>query len=142
MKSFKDSPFFTDVIKELTYDFGTIYICKSYVVSEINEGVHLTWSHFGKTITDDISCFLGTHGDNVIYISNRINSYSLEASDWRKFYKHYTVKKYCVVKNKNQSMLNSFIEDLFFTGKINRFTNLEKAILFAKENSEEFFEAS
>lgn len=132
MITVKTSQLYSQVIKELNYPFGTLYIFDGYLISEINEGVHFSWDHHGKQMVEDVSCYLGTLGDNLIYISNRVNSYSVLASDWLKFFKnYYFLKGYYVVDDKQQTKVNSLIENLFFNGKIKRFDSLDEAVNFA-----------
>ncbi|TYA71447.1 hypothetical protein [Seonamhaeicola marinus] len=134
----KDTEFYKEVIKELNYAFGDVYVFKGIVISEIKGGINFTWDEHAKQIVEDISCYLGTDGTNIIYISNRINSYSVTPQDWLKFFKfNYGLKGYYVVTNTNQGNLNTTFERLFFKNKIKKFTSLYEAINSAKSNSEE-----
>ena len=132
MITVRTSHLYSQVIKELNYPFGTLYIFDGYLISEINEGVHFSWHEHGRQMVEDVSCYLGTLGDNLIYISNRVNSYSVVASDWLKFFKnYYFLKGYYIVDDKQQTKVNSLIENLFFNGKIKRFDALHEAVNFA-----------
>ena len=84
-------------------------------------------------MVEDVSCYLGTLGGDLIYISNRINSYSVVAADWMKFFKnYYFLKGYYIVDDKKVSNINLLIENLFFNGKIKRFDTLDEAVNFAE----------
>ena len=132
MITVKTSPLFSQVMKELKYPFGTLYVFDGFLISEINEGVHFSWDEHGKIMIEDVSCYLGTLGDDLIYISNRVNSYSVVAADWMKFFKNnYYLKGYYVVDDKKVSKINSLVESLFFNGKIKRFDTLDEAVNFA-----------
>ena len=132
MITVKASPLFSQVIKELKYPFGTLYVFDGFLISEINEGVHFSWDEHGKQMVEDVSCFLGTLGEDLIYISNRVNSYSVVATDWVKFFKnYYFLKGYYIVDDKKVSKINSLVESLFFNGKIKRFETIEEAVNFA-----------
>jgi len=134
MISVKTSQLQKQVLKELRYSFGTVYIFDGFLISEINEGVHFSWEYHGKQMVEDISCFLGTDGRNIIYISNRIHSYSVVASDWLKFFKnYYFLKGYYVVEQDEQRKINAVIETMFFNGKIKRFHTLDCAVNFARQ---------
>jgi hypothetical protein len=135
MISVKEKFLFNEVLKELNYSFGNIYIFEKFVVSEINEGVHFNWENHGKVIVDDVTFYLGNNGDNINYISNRIHSYSVVASDWLKFFKHsYSLKSYLIVSNDKIGLLNSMIENLFFKSKIKRFESIEAASNWIKND--------
>lgn len=129
MKSITEISLFTEVIKELNYPFGNVFVFEGFVVSEINRGISFSWENHGKVIVDDVSCFLGTDGTDLIYISNRINSYSVVASDWLKFFRNsYNLKAYFIISENHTGLLNSMIENLFFNNKIKRFNTIETAI--------------
>ncbi|MFD0989528.1 hypothetical protein ACFQ1R_05435 [Mariniflexile jejuense] len=129
MKSIKDIDLYNQVLKELNYSFGTVFIFDGFVVSEINRGVSFNWNQHAQVIVEDIACYLGTDGSDLIYISNRINSYAVVASDWLKFFKNsYNLKGYFIVSESNIGILNSMIENLFFNDKIKRFNSIETAI--------------
>ncbi|MFI1745847.1 hypothetical protein [Thalassobellus sediminis] len=134
MVSVKNTYIYSEIIKEFNYPFGDIFIFDGFIISEINRGVVFNWDNHGKIITEDISCFLGTNGNDLVYISNRINSYSLVASDWLKFFKHsYFLKSYLVVSTDKIKTLNSMIESLFFKDRIKRFNSLYAAINFVRK---------
>jgi len=82
LKSLKDSPFYCEAINEIVYDFGTFYLFDGFIVAEINEGVVFTWEDHAKKATEEILDLYDSDGRNIIYISNRINNYSVMPSDW------------------------------------------------------------
>ncbi|WOD43632.1 hypothetical protein [Hwangdonia lutea] len=134
MVSIKETYLYSEVIKEFSYSFGNIYIFDGFVVSEINQGQIITWDKQAKLIVDDLSAFLGTNGADVIYISNRINSYSVVALDWLKFFKHnYSLKAYCMVSKNKSGTLSAVIERLFYTKKIKHFNSLFEAVNCIKQ---------
>lgn len=129
MNSIKETQLYNEVIKELNYPFGSVFIFHGFVVSEINKGIIWNWEDYGILITEDITCYLGTNGNDLIYVSNRINPYSVLVSDWLKFFKSsYSLKNYIIVSETSIGILNSMIENLFFNGKIKRFNNIETAV--------------
>jgi len=134
MVSLKETYLYSEVIKEFIYPFGNVFIFNGFVVSEINQGQIINWDNQAKLIVDDVSDYLGTNGSDIIYISNRINSYSVVALDWLKFFKHsYTLKAYCIVSQNKTGTLNAMIERLFYTKKIKHFSNLFEAVNFIKK---------
>ena len=128
----------TEVLKELNYSFGDVFIFKGFIVSEIKSGVNFSWSEHANQIVQDVSCFLGTDGSDLIYISNRINSYAVVAMDWLKFFKNsYVLKGYYVVSDSPIGKLNLMVESLFFKNKIKSFSSLYSAINWAKKGTAE-----
>lgn len=135
MKSIRHTKLYAEVIKELNYSFGDVFILDGYVISEFKEGEVITWENHAKLMTEDVSSFLGTFGNDLRYISHRIHSYTVVAADWSKFYKNsYSLNGYAVVSYNNKN-LNFLFESLFFALKIKRFSNLEDAIDWAKQSN-------
>ena len=133
MVSVKETDFFKEVVKVFNYPFGNVYVFDGFVVSELNQGGTIGWEQT-KLIVDDVTRFFNSKGENVIYISNRINSYSVIATDWLKFFKQrYTLKAYCVVSENQSGILNLMIEKLFFKNKIKHFEDIYTAINFVKK---------
>ncbi|WP_165586770.1 hypothetical protein [Neotamlana sedimentorum] len=128
----KNSRFYNEILEEFNYSFGKLFVFQGYVISEIYEGETIGWE-CGEQMVNDVSNFLNTKSGEIIFITNRINSYSVIASDWLKFFKHsYSLKSYFVVSSSSVGTLNSTIEKLFFKKKIKHFNSLDEAILEAK----------
>lgn len=135
MVSIKQTHLYSETIKELNYHFGNVYIFDGFVVSEINEGVIFNWENNGKVIVQDVTSFLKTNGKDLVYISNRIHSYSVVATDWVKFFKaSYALKAYCIVSNGKLGFMNYMVENLFFSKKIKRFNSIFEAVNWVKKN--------
>ncbi|MFV9550650.1 hypothetical protein [Algibacter sp. PT7-4] len=134
MISVKDANLNSKILKELNYSFADVFIFDGFVISEIKRGVNFNWNDHASKIVEDVACFLGKDGKDVIYISNRINSYAVVAVDWFKFFKNnYFLKNYFVVSNKSGSKLNLMIESLFFKDKIKSFNSLYTAVNWVKK---------
>ena len=129
-----DTKFYTRVLKEFNYPFADIFIFEKFIVSEIKVGVNFDYKN-AQEIINDICDFLGTeNGEQINYISNRVNSYSVMASDWAKFFRNsYSLKSYIIVSDKPK-LSNIFIEKLFFKGKIRHFKELDVAINFIEKD--------
>ncbi len=58
---------------------GMFYFFDDFIISEMNEGVHFNW----EAAQDIIELALNHYGSDskISYISNRVNSYSIEAQD-------------------------------------------------------------
>ena len=129
MISIKQSHLNSEVLKELNYPFGDVFIFDGFVVSEIKDSINFSWSEHAQFIVSDVTCFLGTDGRDLIYISNRINSYAVVAIDWLKFFKYqYSLKGYYIVSHGKLSRLNLMVEELFFKKKIKHFDSIHSAI--------------
>ena len=138
MVSVKQSDLYSDVLKELNYSFGDVFIFNGFVITEIKQGVNVSWENHAKVMAEDVSCYLGTDGSDIVYISNRINSYAVMAADWLKFFKNnYLLKAYYIVSSSSQSKLNLLVENLFFKNKIKSFDSLYSAVNWAKKGMEE-----
>ncbi|WP_298894517.1 hypothetical protein [uncultured Psychroserpens sp.] len=136
MTSIKDSTLYNNILKEFNYDYGNVFVFDGYVISEIKQGITFTWDYHAKQIVEDVTSFLDTDGNDVVYISHRIYSYAVKPNDWLKFFKHsYGLKGYGVVGYTQGSVLNTVIENLFFHKKIKRFNSLEAAIQWATDRA-------
>lgn len=125
------------VLKEHTYDFCKVYMFKNFVVTECFQGVSVNWEDT-KVMVKDITTFYNSNGSNVVYISNRINSYSIVASDWLKFFKNgYSIKSYCIVSKNKAGLLNLMMEKLFFKKKIKHFSSLFEALNYVNNGMAE-----
>ena len=80
---FEESEYFNSLKPhKLEMPFGNVYFCKKFFISEFNDGIHLDWNKVEQVITElfkfyDKNVKLG-------YISNRINSYSVDPHYWDK----------------------------------------------------------
>lgn len=133
MQKLKDTSFYGEAINEITYSFGNYYLFDGFVVAEINEDVIFTWEQHGKIITNDLTDLYDTNGNNVVLITNRINSYSVKPADWIHFFKHsYKLKGYAIVTYSTTSYLNALLEKFFLNTRFKRFQSLSEAIAWAK----------
>ncbi|MEW4925237.1 hypothetical protein [Algibacter sp. 2305UL17-15] len=134
MISVKQSDLYSEVLKELNYSFGNVYIFNGFVITEIKQGINVSWENHAKLIAEDVSCYLGTDGSDLVYISNRIHSYAVMAADWLKFFKsNYLLKAYYIVSSSPHSKLNLMVESLFFKNKIKSFDSLHAAVNWVKK---------
>ena len=138
MISIKQSNLYPEVLKEFNYSFGDIFIFNGFVVSEIKQGVNFSWNMHAEQIIDDVTGYLGTDGKDIVYISNRINSYAVVALDWFKFFKNnYFLRGYYIVTPSNLGYLNLLIEELFFQNKIKNFDSIYAAVNWVKQENVE-----
>lgn len=127
MKRVEDIPYFKHIKEIREYQFGKFYFFDGLVISEINDGVEFCWKMASKAVEAALDVF----GEDapIVYISNRINSYSITPSDWAKLYKNrHQLKAYSVVGNTKGNFASLVMERMFFKNTIKQFTDLEEAI--------------
>ncbi len=123
----EDSKYSTLYDKKVSVNSGDFFFFKKFVVGEIGEGVHFNWElakevvqmandHYGKVI-------------KVAYISNRVNSYSVHAQDWQKFYKEKNqMEAMAVVAYNKIGIMNVVLENIFIQSNVKKFNVLDDAI--------------
>ncbi|WP_299277064.1 hypothetical protein [uncultured Psychroserpens sp.] len=113
--------------KKVDFPFGTIYITRYFVISELNEGIHVDYTIASELInafSEDIR-----KGIKVGYIANRINSYSFEPQLWLDFNNEYDfLVASAIVTYNDFSYLNSSLEKHFFKKSLKRCHSLDEAI--------------
>lgn len=132
----EDSNFINLEHEEIKLPFGNFYLFDRIVVSELNEGIHFDWKRV-KILSDIIVRHYGNE-KKLVYISNRVNSYSIEPQLWVKFEKKYNLFISAgIVAYDKSGGLSVVLERLFSKESINRFRFLKEAmdwaIKFTKE---------
>lgn len=134
MESIKNTSFYHDAIQVLSYPFGSFYLFENFIVGEINKDVVFTWKDHAKILVEEISNLYDQNGKDLVYISNRINPYSVVPSDWVHFFKYsYSLKGYGIISYEAKGRLNTMLEKLFMRSKFKSFDNLSDAIIWAKK---------
>lgn len=113
--------------KKIEFDFGNVYITKQFVISELNEGIHVNFemvsaiiNKFSEDIDNDVK---------IGYIANRMNSYSFEPQLWLDFNNEYDfLVASAVVSYSDFGYLNSSLEKHFFKKSLKRCHSLDEAI--------------
>ncbi|NJB72598.1 hypothetical protein GGR42_003089 [Saonia flava] len=137
MMHVKNSPFYKEAIQEINYPFGDFYLFENFVIGEIKADIVFTWADHGQKVVEELTDLYGENGKGLVYITNRVNSYSVVPSDWINFYKlSYQLKGYAVVSYSSKGLLNSFLEKIFMRNTWHSFEKLENAISWAKSLSE------
>jgi len=113
--------------EELNLPFGNFYFFENFVVSELHEGIHFDWKRV-KILADLILNHYGPVSD-LIYLSNRVNSYSIEPQSWLKFEKKYHLFKATgIIAYNNRGGLSVVLERIFSKEKIKKFRRLKDGI--------------
>ncbi len=116
----------TDILK---YDFCTVYIYDTYLVVEINEGFHLLSSH-NQILVNLADTYY--RNKNFVYITHRINSYSVDPVIYTQTSKIKNLIGFAVVGKVPLSAANAEIERLFLQKPFEIFDKLSDAIDWAK----------
>lgn len=129
--------------KKVTIKSGDFYFFEKFIISEISEGVHFTWE-----IAKEIIALAYEHyGQDVrvAYISNRVNSYSVNAQDWLNFYKErHHLEAIAIIAYDKLGIMNVVLEKLFTQTRLRKFKNLDEAVAWIStlNNSSEIEKAS
>ena len=127
--------------KKEVFSFGTIYVTEQFLLSEINEGVHVDYN----IATELISRF-NDHimkGVKIGYIANRYNSYSFDPQLWVDFNNEYdTFVAAAIVTYSNFSYLNASLEKEFFNKSLKRCKSLDEAVEWILDLNEFKIEAN
>ncbi|MGB3605883.1 MAG: hypothetical protein WA775_12255 [Psychroserpens sp.] len=113
--------------KKIQLNFGNLFITKHFVISELNEGVHIDY----KLVNELIAKFSEEIGNNtkIGYIANRINAYSFEPQLWIDFNNDYDfLIASAIVTYSDFGYLNSSLEKHFFKKSLKRCRSLDEAI--------------
>jgi len=132
LKNLKEYHFYKKPLHILSYDFGDFYLYDTFIVGEIKEDVIISWEAQGKFLVDELHSIYQDKSKELIYISHRINNYSVVPSDWLKF-KEYDIKfkGYCIVNYTKRGFFNSMLEKVFVP-KLQTFSSLKEALVWAK----------
>jgi hypothetical protein len=126
----EDSKYIKRDHKKAEFPFGTFYFFDEFLLSELKQGIHFSWDKV-KKVSNLASKYYGKD-NKVVYISNRVNSYSIEPQSWLKFDKEYNFFKASAIIAYDTKGGNSVVlEKLFSQKKIQIFNDLDSAIEWA-----------
>lgn len=124
---FENSDYFKSKHYKIEFPFGNFYLFEKYFISEINEGIHFDWEMI-KTVMAEVVEFYGVDA-KIGYISNRINSYSMNPQTWDKVQKKYNmIVAGAIVSYNNMTFMNSSLEKQLANISIKRCLSLDEAI--------------
>jgi hypothetical protein len=131
----------SNIFKKLTpfkliMPFGNYYLCPNFFIGELHEGVHLDWSKVELLIPEILKFY--SPNAKIVYIANRINSYSIDPQNWVRLEKDYDllVASAIIIYNK-PSYINASLEKQFAKQSIKRCLSLNEAVGWV-ENLKEF----
>jgi hypothetical protein len=109
--------------------FCTLSFYDRFVIAKINEGVHLDHLHNEALIEVIENHF----SKPFVYITHRVNSYSVDPSVYPRATKVKYLKGFAVVSEKYQAKINAQIEQMFFGKPFEIFTKLDDAVKWAND---------
>lgn len=134
---FEDSKYFKLFPSvKVNFPFGDFYLLDHFVISELHDGIHFDWDK----IQEVIGMLIDHYGvkPQIGYLSNRINSYSIEPQLWLEFHRDYDfIVASATVSYTDFNYLNATIEKHFTTTSLKRCFSLDEAIDWMS-NLEEF----
>ncbi|GAA3655328.1 hypothetical protein [Flavivirga jejuensis] len=112
---------------KLETTYGDFYFCDNFFIGEIFEGIHFEWDMVDY-LMNEVRDFYGKDA-KLGYVSNRINSYSLDPQSWEKVYKKYGIIQFsAIIAYNNFTLMNAKLEKQFSSKKIKRCTSLTEAM--------------
>jgi hypothetical protein len=129
LRKLRDTPYYHRAIHEINYSFGNFYLFDTFVVGEVHEDVNVSWKEHGKQLAEEITNLYDNNGKDLVYISNRVNDYSVIPMDWKKFFSlSYNLKAYGIISYTKTGFFNAMLERMFVNTKLRWFNSLEDAI--------------
>lgn len=114
--------------ESLAFDFCDMTIYDRYVVVVMKEGVNITPEHNNVLVDVTKNYYLKK---SFVYITHRINSYSVDPKIYLETAKIENLKGFAVVSKKYKAKVNAHIEKMFFNKPYEIFTNLDDAFNWA-----------
>ena len=114
----------------LTFDFCKMSIYDNYLVVVIKEGVNLIPNHNNVLIEVTNTYF---SGKPFVYITHRLNSYSVDPKIHFETAKIQNLKGFAVVSRNYQAKTNAQIEQMFFNKPFEIFNTLEDAFKWSEK---------
>ena len=125
----------TDLIGLHEFDFGKVYFYHNFLITEIAEGVN-----FDHPMALQIAEVANNVYENrpYGYIANRINSFSVQPSDYQKVKGDFVnLKVFCVVAYNDFQKKSIEVEQIFYHDTIYTFNSLDEAINFVENRISE-----
>ncbi|NRB82866.1 MAG: hypothetical protein HRU49_03685 [Winogradskyella sp.] len=116
--------------EKLVFDFCDMTIYDNYVVNVMKEGVNLT-PEYNAVLVDVAETYYSDKP--FIYITHRLNSYSVDPKIYYETSKIKNLKGFAVVSNNYKSKINAQIEQRFYNKPFEIFTDLNKAFEWADD---------
>nr|WP_321223159.1 hypothetical protein [uncultured Psychroserpens sp.] len=113
---------------KLTLDFCDVHIYENYMVVTIKTGVNITITH-NKVLTNIANTYFSNK--QFVYITHRVNSYSVDPAVYKEVAKVKNLSGFCVVSQNYMAKSTAQIEKLFLDKPFEIFDMLPEAITWA-----------
>jgi len=127
-----NSPLLLSPHQHYSNQLGEFFFFDTYFIAEFREGVHVTYEDF-----EIVKSYIFNHYRETRFgfISNRVNSFSIELKDAVLFNKDYpNLEAYAVVAYKNFSEQLIEVENRFFKFNRRGFRSLTEALVWIKDS--------
>ncbi|BAO77603.1 hypothetical protein [Winogradskyella sp. PG-2] len=115
----------------LNVKLGSVYLFENYIVTEFKEGVDINFENF-KEVAEIINRQFSNRPFG--FIANRLNSYSIDLTDAKKFNTHFpNLKAYAIVVYNALTQRVFEIENHFFEFNRAAFKDIENATEWVEE---------
>nr|WP_321236934.1 hypothetical protein [uncultured Psychroserpens sp.] len=114
---------------KITLDFCKIHIYENYMVVTVNTGVNITSEH-NEILTDIADTYF--KNKPFVYITHRINSYSVDPAVYKETSKINNLVGFCVVSKNYMAKSAAQVEKLFLNKPFEIFDALTEAIEWAQ----------
>lgn len=114
----------------ITFDFCQMEIYDNHIITTINEGVHITIDN-NQILIDVAKKYFDVC--DFVYISNRINSYSVDPKVYYHTIKVKNLRGFAIVSNNPKAIGNAKIEKLFYNKDYKIFSDIKDALAWTNE---------
>ena len=111
-------------VETIKNDEVTVYIYRNIIIVEVEEGVNVSYEKF-ISISVRVKNHFGTKP--WVYISNRINSYSINPNDFKYINSIPSIKAVAIVQTQNKVNTTEGLESLFCKKPYKVFDNINSA---------------
>ena len=121
--------------KKINFHFGNFYFFNDFIIGELNEGIHFDLVKILQVV-DKINNYYGENF-KLVYIANRINSYSTDPQSWPKLQAigHNFIVATALVSYNDIGFKVAAVEKQISKTYLKRYNNLNDAIIWAFEFS-------
>ncbi|QXP59093.1 hypothetical protein [Olleya sp. HaHaR_3_96] len=124
-----NSPIYKHIKQTLSLPLADLFFFENLVVVQINEGMHVT-AETSKNCFEVIYAFYETKNKPFGYLSNRINQYSIEVLDYKKYNNFFpNLAYYGIIGYSAFQHLSINIEKKFCEMPVYSFQNLNEAYI-------------
>ncbi len=123
------------VHEKIQLSFGKFFICEDFVVAELNQETHVDWLTIQKIAHMIIEQY-GT-SKKIGFISNKVNSYSIDPFVWVTFSKEYDfIESTAIIWYNDAGFVSATLEKMFLKNNVKLCESLEEAIYWVLSSEE------